>query len=382
MKVLFLGAGASIDAGYPSTSTLLDEIEKEISHGADVATRKAWNHFVSFRKGATGPLAHILNSPNPEVVLSYPDLLVAALGAHDAEIDRKLKQAYAQYDQQAVETIVQEFDEPARNILREGLSARHDLLSCLHYFLGVRHTSDAGPDAFTRRASLRRELTWLSSGDSIVTTNWDTLAERILTEQLLWSPLDGYGFSRNIVPKNGTDILPAWFPRSSAIRVLKLHGSFGWYILATNKRGEQGALDIFLDSREFLAFFPYRYKDSVLYIRDASEPEFHQPDNTPFLIYPSFLKQLVGCGIQTVWEAARCALEAASEVRIVGASLPDSDTALRTLLNPLRFHAEHGTVSIAVHNPDTDAHTRWQEFLGERIVCRRLRTGEANSSGS
>lgn len=380
MKVLFLGAGTSIDAGYPIASTLLDAIEKEMASGADVLTKDSWTRFDNFRKSATAPLSHILNSPNPEVVLSYPDLLVSALRARDWETNQRLREAIRRYDQKAVDQIAQEFEAPEREDLWQGLQARHDLLKCLHFFLGARNCADAQEEAAAQRDYLRRELSWLSAGDVIITTNWDTLAERILAERLLWSPVDGYGFPRQIVCARESSTLPAWFPMKSALLVLKLHGSFGWHVVAGHSHYDDVLGYIFLDFDEFLSHFPFFGGDERLFVPDTSEPAQFQPENDPLIVYPSFLKQLEGVGIQTVWEQARLALEVATEVRIVGASLPDSDAALRSLLNPLRFGAAKGAVSIAVHNPDSDARTRWREFLGDQIICKNLRAGEGDFS--
>jgi hypothetical protein len=52
---------------------------------------------------------------------------------------------------------------------------------------------DAEPDAGSRRAYLQGELAFVRDGDVIITTNYDTLAERTLMEEGRWSPGDGYG---------------------------------------------------------------------------------------------------------------------------------------------------------------------------------------------
>ena len=376
MKVLFLGAGASKEAGYPIASDLLIAIEKEIASGVDVVTKDLWTRFDKFRKNVTPPLSHILNSPNPEVVFSYPDLLLSALHARDLEASQRLLDAIGNRNQNAVERIVQEYEEPERESLWLGLQARHDLMMCLHFWLGARNCVDAKKKEAAKREYLRRELAWLSAGDVIITTNWDTLTERILSESLLWSPVDGYGFPRKIEVASGPRTLPAWFPMKSALRVLKLHGSFGWHVIAGHNHYDNSLGAIFLNSAEFLSSFPFFFGEEELYVRDKSEPEHFQPENDPIIIYPSFLKQLEGMVIQTVWNQAQSALYEATEIRIVGASLPDSDTALRCLLNPLRFRLAKGEVSIAVHNPDSYALKRWQEFIGDRKICKKLRAGE------
>ena len=56
-KVLFLGAGASISAGYPPTSELLQSILADASASPEVSS-----------------IGSLLGFPNPEIPLSYLDL--------------------------------------------------------------------------------------------------------------------------------------------------------------------------------------------------------------------------------------------------------------------------------------------------------------------
>src|SRR4051812_15187586 len=99
MKVLWLGAGASVSAGYPTAQELLAALELMVQRGSDVFTEEAWRRFVAFRESATGVDRTILMSRNPEVVLSLPDLWDAALEADNRAIEadtsiaiRKLRQ--------------------------------------------------------------------------------------------------------------------------------------------------------------------------------------------------------------------------------------------------------------------------------------------------
>ena len=80
--------------------------------------------------------------------------------------------------------------------------------------------------------------------------------------------------------------------------------------------------------------------------------------------------------MQRIWHEAQAALIRADEIRIVGASLPFADIAVRVLLNPLRFRAEEGAVKIEVHNPDKKTHITWKDFLGGGITTLPLKTGE------
>jgi hypothetical protein len=57
------------------------------------------------------------------------------------------------------------------------------------------------------------------------------------------------------------------------------------------------------------------------------------PDENPLLIFPSYLKQLEGPILQSIWDQAARALTQAEEVTFVGYSLPLADVAVRALIN-------------------------------------------------
>jgi hypothetical protein len=79
--VFFLGAGASVDAGYPLTSDLLVVLESKYSTTAFTAMKESWKSFRKFVKEPRGYyIRSILDSNNPELILTLPDLLEAALG--------------------------------------------------------------------------------------------------------------------------------------------------------------------------------------------------------------------------------------------------------------------------------------------------------------
>jgi hypothetical protein len=89
------------------------------------------------------------------------------------------------------------------------------------------------------------------------------------------------------------------------------------------------------------------------------------PPDGFLLGYPSFLKQVRGQEMQSIWYQAARALDEAESVEVWGYSLPQSDTAVRTLLNCLTFKLTQGKVEVRVHDPLAEVRDRWQEFLGE-----------------
>lgn len=80
---------------------------------------------------------------------------------------------------------------------------------------------------------------------------------------------------------------------------------------------------------------------------------------------------------EVLYEAS-LALTKAAEIRIVGASLPSADVAIRALLNPLRFRVEDGSARVMIHNPDKKTHITWMSFLGGGITTLLLKTGESH----
>jgi hypothetical protein len=325
MKVLLLGAGASKAAGYPSTKELMQTIGNEVANSGNTLLDAAWEKWKHLRARVTeGRIKTMLDSTNPEVFLSLIDLYQAAL----AEKDPQKPSMY-------VET-------------REGI------LECLRWFFTEKH-KQARPRE-TKREYLRKKLGELSVGDVVITFNWDTIVERTLMEEGLWVPTDGYGFRKRLRVGTAQYSRPLEVDNSkTAITVLKLHGSVGWYSLNGDK--------LYLDSRDFLSAFPFASDASQTF--DADEPPLSQTISTgSVMAYPSFLKRLQGREMQQIWRLADLRLLAADSIEVWGYSLPNSDVAARTLLNPLRFRLGRAKLKMNVHDPDDHVLTRWCKFLG------------------
>ena len=141
------------------------------------------------------------------------------------------------------------------------------------------------------------------------------------------------------------------------MRVLKLHGSVGWYSV------DGGPL--YFDHDEFLSVLPF--PSATLPAFDPQQPPLPQAIyQRSLMAYPSFLKKLRGPEMQRVWSLASRALSSANAIEVWGYSLPSSDVAVRALLNPLRFRLARGKLRVEVHDPDPtgQVHERWREFLG------------------
>lgn len=101
----------------------------------------------------------------------------------------------------------------------------------------------------------------------------------------------------------------------------------------------------------------------------------HTDGTSPGLDRPSYLKSLHTPVLQEIWQLAVEALHSADQVKIIGYSLPESDGAVRTLLNPLRSRLGGGNAQVVVVNDDPNALDRWKDLLGDRAELRREKFG-------
>jgi hypothetical protein len=319
MRTLFLGAGASAPAGYPIAATLLSEIGRAAEASVYHQFGDAWRTWKQYVKRSPLPIRLILQNGNPEVVLTLPDLAILAVECEDDSRTRRTVEA----------------------LKKDGSDSSAELDS---YF---------GSDE--RDAPL-------SKGDVVLTTNWDPLVERTLSEHGRWFPSDGYGFPRSLLRTDGLH-LPLECQKPSEVKVLKLHGCFGWREIDSR---------LFLEGTQFLDRFGFRCFGHSTPLRDAEEPSNYSPSD-PVVAYPSFIKRLDHPVLSAVWAQAADALAASGHVRICCYSLPPSDSAIRTLLLlPLRTRLERNDVSVEIWDRSSDTLKTWTEFLGNKASLREL----------
>ncbi len=351
-QIYFFGSGASVGAGYPPTQELLNKIKNKVQ-SADQRTKEAWDRFEKFRYSAKGQLKLVLESSNPELMLTVPDLLAATLKENDLDTWKKLKEARRSDDQRTIREINKWWRHPLRKQLVAGEQAKRDFQLLVDHFFSMKHADDDQPTAMKRRTYIRKAMTNLSEGDVVITTNWDTIVERTLMEQKKWLPGDGYGFTVGI--ESG----PAWLPsqplpddltKPSQVKVLKLHGSIGWFSCDNN--------EIYFRDPNYLQYL--RPNEKV--IRGKKAPNFGPHENF-VLVGFSYLKSLEGRDIQSIWDQASEAIATANEVTIVGYSLPSADVAVRMLLNPLRRRIFEGLVKVKVVDTNKTTLKRWKTFL-------------------
>lgn len=361
MRVLILGAGASKRAGYPLAGELLEVVAREAKETSSLQFRDAWRRWEQFREQVPAPLRLIAYNSNPEVVLSLPDLYAAAAESEDDERTSSAVRRYLDTGEADAAELEAYFNSAERDALSEALPARARLLDALEWYFWGRHHEDAAERS--RRDYLRPLMDSLSDGDIVVTLNWDTVVERTLAEAGRWNPSDGYGFPRELAIEDsfGRSPLPPEFPSESSVQVLKLHGSFGW---------RSTDVGMYLDATMLLREFDFQMDVDPVRLIDSDAPEFYAPD-PGMMAYPSFLKRLDHPILETIWRTASEALARAESVVVWGYSLPESDAAIRALLQGLSARVRRGEAEAVVHDPSQRVLRRWRALLGEQVELRR-----------
>lgn len=378
-------------AGYPLGRDLIRAIEEFFATiELDVGRKAYWERFLSFRDTAKDTARLLLHSGNPEVVLSYLDLCVEGLLADDAAIHSVERSAVQEFLKIKDESTATEFARDQgeslealyngleRAPLKAASRARLGFVAGLDAYLGYMHAADDQDGAASRREYLYHELGNLDDGDFVVTTNYDTLAERVLLETGRWSAADGYGFSvpltsvpaEALVPRRDP---PAWVTTPSKVKVLKLHGSFGWRQIEglSHTRPDEVVL-----GSELLRFMLPRRRGRISLLYDRREKQAPFPMTVPAMAYPSYLKQTTGSTLLDVWGAAEAALASSNEIRILGASLPPADTAVRTLFLTTRSRLQRGEVSVQVDDRSEESFSRWQTHLGSNVRWAKRYAGD------
>lgn len=362
-RIIFLGAGASVDAGYPLTARLLDSLEEYCKNSPIQNLKDDWSKFESFRSNATGELKAVLNSANPELVLTVPDLLEACLDQSDMARYSEVVEAAKRGDQAKVDEVNKEWESPVRDKLTEGMHAKLAFQRIVANYFEQMHDNDQAAGAGAKRKYLHKLMGSLTKGDAVITTNWDTLCERVLLAQEKWSPVDGYGFKTKFlrVPrprrKTGRQTVVKTLPQAT-VPVLKLHGSVGWYRRRTDKK-------LYFDNRFLSSFGHAPFSE---WWHEIAPPPGSGPNTDPLMIAPSYLKVFDDPVLQKIWGRAAEALAKANEVIFIGYSLPSADSAVRTLLNPLRSRIEARKVVVTIVTPGNETFKNWQTFLGDNIA--------------
>jgi hypothetical protein len=197
----------------------------------------------------------------------------------------------------------------------------------------------------------------LGSCETIISLNWDTLLE--IQARALGKSVSYTGDSVD-----------------GRTNILKPHGSIDWY-----RASRIGSLS---SHKLFTPLFPgyVRYRPFSEEKRFFAVPrEFAALFNRvpPVIIAPTHIKAVPNGPLRNIWRAAYSALENASDVIVIGYSMPSSDHLIRLMLQrAIRYQQMLGFESaprIVVVDPDPSGSvaTRFSELFGSHVQLVRRR---------
>lgn len=371
--VYFLGAGASKEAGVPTTDVLLEEILTRLKQSKK---RPRLREFCR-----TFDLGPNREGQRPAVVEAIS--LIDTCIRDERPLSRKL-------DLEALEKIRGELIFEISKEIGRARPSKSDLLRIPR----DAKTQTRGRKLYVARYQKRfaqmlrprprLEASPLLQADSIITTNYDTTLDRALYELVYWqastgdkdfSPFwDVFLGSNFRDPDDDSDALE---DRESTIDLLKLHGSVNWLYCPRCSRIFVAA---FTNSVEYLIDGPLR--------ETRCHCEYKPLE--PVLIAPSSRQEIVNPHLQSIWMNAYHVLESSGRWVFVGYSLPEEDLAVRALL----FRAKDSRIMRGLKSPQihvisvTDApdiaerfhrllkvRPTWNDRGFERYIDRRWATG-------
>jgi hypothetical protein len=341
--------------------------------------RLEWEEWCELRKGPLAHLGYLLDNPNPEVILSALDLFGAAKIARDQADFGAFERAKLAGDQSEVNRVGQismSSHAQSRAATYAPLRARAFIVQSLHEFFRHKHRLDAAASAQSELGYLRDLLSTLQPGDVVITFNWDALAERVLGELGKWTPLDGYGLNKKHLRHLG---LPLAGPSRSSVRVLKLHGSVGWYWNPRSWAGQALLFDGYTFLRD-LGFPSDTEPFGQFPEQPLSDPEgiLETYLGDPVMTYPTFIKTIASKQMGRLWYLADLALRRADRIEIYGYSLPHSDGAARVLLNRIRYRSRKAGIETVVVDPSEETGGVWKAFLGPRMRFEQRALGSSS----
>jgi hypothetical protein len=172
----------------------------------------------------------------------------------------------------------------------------------------------------------------LQRGDEVITFNWD-----LLVEEALHDLKKEWEYSR----------------RDNAICILKPHGSLDWY---DSKR---------VSIKRDLVFPLDENFGRIQVFKRFRAPRISRPI-VPVILPPVVNKKIVYRELQSIWRDAWLALRHATEIYVIGYSLPPEDLHARfTIRSAIRGNekSEGHKLRIALVNPDRNVYLRFARLV-------------------
>ncbi len=285
MRVFILGAGASFHAGYPLAASMGEKLAIWVE---TLAPDHPFRNLIQQLKDRYGDLG------NFEAVLE--NLMVSSSEKTDeVRLDFESCKPY----------LLSELQEALRT-----------------YFDVIRLSPTSLYDQLAEE---------VQAGDVIITFNYDMGIEHSLRQAGKWLINDGYGFSMEDCSEH------------SPVKIFKLHGSTNWRALQFRGKGTGGIIRQgdslgnrpVLFFRSDLKYLLYdNYEDPLCRgITEAASVALMILPALPKRFYfdTSFGRELESFW-QQLWDEAGTALSCASEIIVIGYSLPIADVAARKLI--------------------------------------------------
>ncbi|MBM7855887.1 hypothetical protein JOC37_002309 [Desulfohalotomaculum tongense] len=151
----------------------------------------------------------------------------------------------------------------------------------------------------------------LQPGDVVISFNYELLMDNALMATKSWYPGDGYGVKCNLL---SSEVFTA--DNSSAVHLLKLHGSLNW-LYCTRCRQLFTAVETAGENIRFICNHSSRVLCTHMGCRHPL---------IPIIIPPTMMKNYDSMPFtQKLWRLARTALANAHHIIIIGYSLPPTD---------------------------------------------------------
>jgi hypothetical protein len=194
----------------------------------------------------------------------------------------------------------------------------------------------------------------VAAGNVVITSNWDLLIERV-------------------AQVNGTAIRLLGEPDDSSLLLLKLHGSIEWCTSGNAKRSIDTNFYASLGERLFPPR-PYTVSlddiadDTIVRVRCLEDWGTAWRLLRSRIVDPHMVTMVRGKSgdlgpLQQVWRDAYGAVSRARQLEIVGYSMPEDDTEIRTLLRAGIRRGRRKPPVVTIHNPSPDVHDRVRRFL-------------------
>jgi hypothetical protein len=189
----------------------------------------------------------------------------------------------------------------------------------------------------------------LSPGNIVITSNWDLFVE--------W-----YAACRDIRLRLGGT------PHDATLTLIKLHGSVDWTEQRYRKSGSTAEFAVLRELQNSTPPHAIRIRSKdMLRIRAVENMSkswqfIKARTRRPHMIMMAQGKTVDMAPIQSMWEDAYRALCAATELRIIGYSMPEDDVEIRTLLRAGVARGSHNP-RVIVQNPEPGVHVRVRTYV-------------------